>query len=82
LVISLNSVAQLLGANVQFNSGDGITLQYGSKLNFVAVASTSGGNSGYGLQCADAESSVVGLQMLNVSPPNGQGGASPACTGF
>ena len=82
LVLSLNSVAQLLGANVQFNSGDGITLQYGSKLNFVAAASTSGGNSGYGLQCVDPESSVVGAQMLTASPPNGQGGVSPGCTGF
>jgi hypothetical protein len=82
LVISLNSVAQLLGANVQFNTGDGIQLQFGSKLNFVAAASTSGGNSGYGLQCVDAESSVVGFQMLIVSPPNGQGGVSSGCTGF
>lgn len=82
LVISLNSVAQLLGANVQFNTGDGIQLQFGSKLNFVAASSASGGNSGYGLQCVDAESSVVGLRMLIVSPPNGQGGVSPACTGF
>jgi len=82
LVLSLNSVAQLLGANGQFNSGDGITLQYGSKLNFVAAASTSGGNSGYGLQCVDPESSVVGAQMLTASPPNGQGGVSPGCTGF
>ena len=82
LVLSLNSVAQLLGANVQFNTGDGIQLQNGSKLNFVAVASTSAGNSGYGLQCVDPESSVVGLQMLVTSPINGQGDVSSGCTGF
>lgn len=82
LVLSLNSVAQVLGSKVQFNTNDGIQLQFGSKLNLVAVETVSGGNSGYGLQCVDAESSVVGLQMLSFSPPNGQGGVSPGCTGF
>jgi hypothetical protein len=71
-----------LGTNLQFNTGDGIQLQNGSKLNFVAVASTSGGNSGYGLQCVDPESSVVGLRMLVTSPINGQGDVGSGCTGF
>jgi hypothetical protein len=83
VLLNVNSTAQVSGAMIQFNAGDGILLQSDSKLVFFAdFATTSSGNGGYGLRCPDAKSSVVGLQMLIVSPPNAQGGVSPGCTGF
>jgi len=82
-LLSTSSTGTIAGARIQFNAGDGLVVQQGSMLVFfVEAATTSGGNGGFGLRCADAESSVVDLQRLVVSPPNGQGDVSPACTGF
>lgn len=82
LLLNLHSTAQVSGARVQYNAADGILLQWGSKLFFTELPSTTGGNAGFGLRCPDAESSVVGLEKLTASPPNALGDVSPTCTGF
>jgi len=83
VLLSTNSTGTVSGARIEFNAGDGFAVQQGSMLIFFVEAPTiSGGNGGFGLRCADAESSVVDLQRLIVSSPNGQGNVSPTCTGF
>jgi hypothetical protein len=82
VMLNANSTGQISGAGIQVNAGDGILVQWGSKLILLEPPSTSGGNGGYGLRCMDAESSVVGLQLLIGAPPNNQGDVSPTCTGF
>jgi len=82
LLLNQTSSAQVAGAGIQYNASDGILLQWGSKLFFTELPSTTGGNAGFGLRCPDAESSVVGLEKLTASPPNALGDVSPTCTGF
>jgi hypothetical protein len=83
LVFSLRSQGQMFGSTIQNNSGDGIRLLLGSALLPLAPGSTVSGNTGWGIQCFDAESSVV-----NAFPPfltlsgNIAGDVSPGCTGF
>lgn len=80
--LNVNSTAQISGAMVQSNGGDGLLQQCDSKLVcFADFATTSGGNGGYGLSCPDAKSSVVGLQIRITSPPNAAGNMSPGGTG-
>jgi hypothetical protein len=83
LLLNQTSSAQVSGATIQHNVWDGIRVQWGSTLVlFQDAVTTSGGNGGWGLHCPDAKSSVVGLDMLVVSPPNAAGSVSPTCTGF
>jgi hypothetical protein len=82
ILFNSSSTGVVAGAKILFNSGDGLFLQFGSKLFLGYSTSTSGGNGGFGLRCADAESSVVGLELFSAYPPNGQGDVSPTCTGF
>ena len=83
VLLSTNSTGTISGARIQFNTGDGLLVQWGSVLVFFAEsATTSGGNGGFGLHRADAKSSVDGLEQFIAYPPNGQGDMSPTCTGF
>ena len=82
VLLNSSSTGRIAGAKIQFNAGDGILVQWGSKLFLGEATSTVGGNGAFGLRCADAESSVVGLEWLSVAPPNGQGDVSSSCTGF
>jgi len=83
VLLDQNSTGTISGARIQFNAADGLLVRWGSKLFFfIESPTTSGGNGGYGLNCADAESSVAGLPMYVASPPNELGSVSPACTGF
>lgn len=82
LALSLRSQGQLFGSTIQGNSGDGIVLSLGSALLPSPPTTTVSGNAGFGIQCADPESSV-----LNTFPPfmsfSGNGGeVSPGCTPF
>lgn len=90
VVLSLRSSAQISGNTIQNNtgtppsSGDGVRLVFGSGL-FIegppAPANTVTGNTGFGLNCTDGESSVVNTSFLVLSA-NGLGSVSGACTGF
>ncbi len=78
--LSLRSQAQLASSTIQGN-GDGIRLLFGSGL-FVAPGNTAvSGNSGWGIQCTDGESSVINLPLLTMTG-NALGNVSPTCTGF
>jgi len=83
LGLSLRSQGQMFNSSIQNNSGDGIRLILGSALLPSTPTSTVSGNTGFGIQCFDPESSVV-----NTFPPfvafsaNAAGDVSPGCTGF
>jgi len=81
LVLSLRSNAQLFASTIQNSRGDGIRLTLGSALLVAPPTTDVSGNAGWGLQCTDAESSVVNTQLLTLSG-NNIGGVSPGCTGF
>ena len=83
LGFSLRSQGQMFNTSIQNNSGDGIRLILGSALLPSTPTSTVSNNTGVGVQCFDAESSVV-----NTFPPfmsfsaNGSGDVAPGCTAF
>ncbi len=81
--LSLRSQGQLTSSTLQGNN-EGIRLVFGSGL-FVSPppgpSSTVSGNTGYGVQCTDGESSIVNANLL-VLTGNTLGGVSPTCTGF
>ena len=88
--LSLRSVAQIVGGGamaINNNTGHGISLSLGSGLFLsgpppapVAVTNNGVPSSGYGLLCADTESSFLG-STAGFSG-NGLGGVSPGCSGF
>lgn len=95
LGLSLRSQGQLFGSTIQNNTGDGINLQLGSALlpalpTATVPATTVSGNSGWGIQCFGAESSIA--NAFDLPPPavsafsfltgNGPGNISPGCTDF
>ncbi|HEY6099750.1 MAG TPA: hypothetical protein VIW03_09990 [Anaeromyxobacter sp.] len=80
LGLSLKSQGQLASSTIQGN-GDGIRLVFGSGLFVTQPSSSVSGNSGWGLQCTDGESSVINTGFLALSG-NGAGGISPSCTAF
>jgi hypothetical protein len=63
------------------NAGDAVRLIFGSGLLVSAPNTVVSGNAGWGLQCTDAESSVVNTGLLSLSA-NALGGVSGSCTGF
>lgn len=83
LTFSLRSQGQTFNSMIQGNSSDGIRLLLGSALLPATPLSTVSGNSGFGVQCFDGESSVV-----NTFPPfmsvsgNAGGDVSLGCTAF
>ncbi len=80
LGLSLKSQAQLMSSTLSGN-GDGIRLVFGSGLFLAQPSSTVSDNSGYGVQCTDAESSLVNTAFL-VFSGNALGTVAPTCTGF
>jgi parallel beta helix pectate lyase-like protein len=81
LLYSVRSQGQLFSSTIQNNAGDGIRLLLGSGLFLTPPNTTVTGNAGWGLQCADGESSVVNTGLLTLSG-NSLGGVSGSCTGF
>lgn len=63
------------GTTIQYNNGHGIQLARASKLNLANPTNDATGNTGWGIECLDAESSVANTNLLN-------GTVSPTCTGF
>ncbi len=87
LILSLRSEAQISSSTIQNNlpaggnTGDGIRLVFGSGLFLAAPNSTVTGNTGWGLNCTDGESSVINTGFL-ILGGNALGGVAPSCTGF
>ncbi len=87
LVLSLKSGAQISSSTIQNNlpvgpnPGDGIRLVFGSGLFLAAPNSTVTGNTGWGLNCTDGESSVINTLFLTLGG-NALGSIAPSCTGF
>lgn len=87
IVLSLRSEGQFAATTIQNNvpaggnPGDGIRLAFGSGLFATTPNGTVTGNSGFGVNCTDGESSVVNTAFLGVGA-NALGGVAPACTGF
>ncbi|HET7764666.1 MAG TPA: right-handed parallel beta-helix repeat-containing protein [Burkholderiales bacterium] len=87
IVLSLRSEAQIASTTIQNNvpsgtgNGDGIRLAFGSGLFAATPVGNVSGNSGFGINCTDGESSVVNTGNLGIGT-NGLGGVSLSCTGF
>ena len=81
LGLSLKSQAQLFGSTIQNNPGDGIRLLLGSALLILPPSTAVSGNTGFGLQCLDSESSVANTGLLTLSG-NVAGDIAPGCSGF
>jgi hypothetical protein len=77
--LNTNSTGQIAGAAIQNNTGDGILLMFGSTLRVEDPTTVITGNGGFGLQCSDGESSVVGTFRFVFNPPNARGGVSATC---
>ena len=75
MTLRLNTTARITGATIQNNVGYGIRIRLGTKLMLSPPASDATGNSGWGLECQDAESSVNDTTLLI-------GSISPGCTGY
>ena len=83
LGFSLRSQGQIFSSTIQANSGDGIRLVLGSALLPSTPTTTVSGSSGFGIQCFDAESSVVNTSLPAISfSGNSSGDVSPFCTPF
>ena len=87
MILSLRSQGQIAGSTIQnnvpagTNPGDGIRLAFGSGLFAATPVGNVSGNSGFGINCTDAESSVVNTGSLGIGT-NGLGGVALSCTGF
>jgi hypothetical protein len=81
LIFSVRSSGQIFGSTIENSTGDGIRVTLGSALFISSPGTSATGNAGWGLQCTDAESSVLNTQLLSLSG-NAAGGVTPACTGF
>jgi parallel beta-helix repeat protein len=87
IVLSLRSEAQIASTTIQNNvpsgtgNGDGIRLAFGSGLFAATPIGNVTGNSGFGINCTDGESSVVNTGSLGIGT-NALGGVSLSCTGF
>lgn len=83
LIISLRSQVQMSGTRLQNNATDGIRLVLGAALLPLSPMSTVSGNTGFGVQCSDPESSVVNLVGTIVAlSANAGGNVGSACTQF
>ena len=87
VLFSTRSQGQIASTTIQSNTGDGIRLVLGSALLPLPPATSVSGNGGFGIQCADSESSVVNTDS-QANPPavtvsgNGAGQVSLSCTTF
>jgi parallel beta-helix repeat protein len=86
--LQLNSSAQIASTTIRNNvgvglgTGDGIRLIFGSSLLAATPAGSITGNTGFGLNCTDGESSFSNQFSALGIGPNGLGGIATACTGF
>jgi len=87
--LQLNSSAQIVSTTIRNNvgvglgTGDGIRLIFGSSLLAATPAGSITGNTGFGLNCTDGESSVINTGSLGILlGSNLLGSVSPTCTGF
>jgi len=88
VLATTRSTIQILSSTITNNvasgpgaPGDGIRVALGSALSAAAPVGSVTGNAGFGLQCTDAESSVINTGALGIGP-NALGGVSPGCTAF
>jgi hypothetical protein len=77
--LSTRSTAYMSDDTVNNNTGNGIWLVLGGALFLQNPAVTVTGNTQFGLQCTDTESSVYGPASIS---GNIGGNVSPSCTGF
>jgi len=86
VVLTARSMGRMRGNTIQNNTDDGIRLVMGSGLFFDPAAPTTvTGNTGFGLNCTDGESSVINANLPNLilTPPNNiTGGVNVTYTGF
>jgi parallel beta-helix repeat protein len=83
LLLSVRSQGQLFSSTIQNNASDGIRLLLGSALLPLPAATTVSGNSGFGIQCLDSESSVVNtVPSIMLISGNGAGNVAASCTSF
>jgi hypothetical protein len=82
MILSFRSQAQMMSSTIQNNSGDGVRLVFGSSLFPITTNSTVTGNTGFGVNCGDGESSIINTGLLPGIPSNGLGGVAATCTGF
>lgn len=84
VLFSLRSQGQLFSSTIQSNASDGIRLLLGSALLPLSGVTTISGNSGFGIQCLDSESSVVNTSVPTILAisANVEGNLSPSCTAF
>jgi hypothetical protein len=75
VVGNANATLQMTEAGIGGNHGDGIVLMLGSKLILEEPNSSSSGNDNFALYCADDESSVNDLGLLDADGP-------VSCTGY
>jgi hypothetical protein len=87
VLATTRSTIQIVSSTITNNvasapgTGDGIRIALGSALSPSTPVGTVTGNAGWGLQCTDAESSVVNTGALGIGP-NTLGGVSPGCTAY
>jgi parallel beta-helix repeat protein len=83
LFFSVRSQGQLSSTMIQNNASDGIRLALGSALLPLPAVSTVSGNTGFGIQCIDSESSVINLlpSIIGISG-NSAGNVAPGCSSF
>jgi hypothetical protein len=80
ITLNLRSSGQMSSSSITGNVGNGVFLGLGGGLLLQTPAVTITGNNGWGLQCADAESSFFG--DASAIGTNVLGSISPNCTGF
>jgi len=80
VTLAQRSTANISGGTIDNNTGNGILLTVGGGLVVPIAGVTVTGNTLFGLQCTDNESSFIG----NISGISGNtgGDVSPTCTGF
>jgi hypothetical protein len=80
VTLAQRSTANISGGTIDNNTGNGILLTVGGGLVVPIAGVTVTGNTLFGLQCTDNESSFIG----NISGISGNtgGDVSPSCTGF
>jgi parallel beta-helix repeat protein len=83
MLFSVRSQGQLFSSTIQNNAGDGIRLALGSALLPLPGVSTVSGNTGFGIQCFDGESSVLNLvPAIVLISGNTAANVSSGCTSF
>ena len=80
VLLTTRSVGRMRANIIENNMSDGIRLVFGSGLFLESPAVSVNGNGGSGLQCTDAESSIIGNTSGFSGTPGGD--VSAACTGF